>query len=507
MVGENTYCDSFRTAKVLDKAFQKYWSAPGKEFSLHFARKENKLFIEGNFKQRETALTWSEREWSELDRYLKFRTFAPGVGVPQLRMLRAYQGKSYQFSVAKQIFSGTGDERITFCEVETPILSEEFLNVQPGTQNSVLDFKTGIILTNYTDLSHPSGTEILLGLHPHAILVLEPWSNEVFRVAQTLAEQQLVVVGIRGDDPVEILFECLHRHIPDKRSFLRQIVSSFVHNRVRLNCESCSAKSIPSPQEIAQLPRELRSADFRNYRLGQGCSACKETGFRGDGGLNSIFHLSDQVIMALEAGRPYRDITRLAFESGARSVLYEAFELLLSGRTALSEIFRVVKRINPILFALEQGEKIRGEGRELDSQDFFTSEAKEATHHPSLLLVEDDYDQRETLKLVFEAAGYTVHTAANGEEGVRALRSGDKTDVVVCDYMMPRMNGEEFVRYIRSVDEHRALPVLMLTALDDENTEFQLLSSGADDFCGKGTKGKIILKRLERLRARSQNPL
>ena len=125
-----------------------------------------------------------------------------------------------------------------------------------------------------------------------------------------------------------------------------------------------------------------------------------------------------------------------------------------------------------------------------------------------LLVIEDDADQRAVLELVFKSDGYTVVMAEGGREGIEMLEDSP-VDVVICDLMMPDMSGDDVVRFIRKHPTLKETPFLMLTANDNADQEFVSLEHGADDYCSKTVKRKILLKRVEKLLERrvGKNPL
>lgn len=79
----------------------------------------------------------------------------------------------------------------------------------------------------------------------------------------------------------------------------------------------------------------------------------------------------------------------------------------------------------------------------------------------AILVIDDDPILREVASAILEEAGYLVHTACDGMEGLEVL-GAVKCDLVICDVFMPRMDGIETVRAIS--DRWPQLPVLMLTA-------------------------------------------
>ena len=82
-----------------------------------------------------------------------------------------------------------------------------------------------------------------------------------------------------------------------------------------------------------------------------------------------------------------------------------------------------------------------------------------------VLVVEDDPDSLEIVTRTLERAGHAAVPAANGWEGLLAL-DAHHIDVVVLDLMMPGLNGSAFLRIIRNDQRRKALPVIILTALN-----------------------------------------
>lgn len=108
---------------------------------------------------------------------------------------------------------------------------------------------------------------------------------------------------------------------------------------------------------------------------------------------------------------------------------------------------------------------------------------EDAEHGTSLLIVDDNIEMLDFLTRSFEK-NYRCVTATNGSE---ALKKMDKftPDLVIADEMMPVMDGLTLVRTIRNTQRLASLPVIMLTAKDDEETEMKSIKAGADLFMSK----------------------
>ncbi len=118
-----------------------------------------------------------------------------------------------------------------------------------------------------------------------------------------------------------------------------------------------------------------------------------------------------------------------------------------------------------------------------------------------VLVIDDEEDVREVLKLHLESAGYNILEAENGEDGINILRSEDNmvnVGVVLCDIRMPKVNGAECVDYLRK--EAPGVPIVMVTGYPDAEMAISFLNKGVKDYLVKpvekekllGVVGKII---------------
>jgi len=98
-----------------------------------------------------------------------------------------------------------------------------------------------------------------------------------------------------------------------------------------------------------------------------------------------------------------------------------------------------------------------------------------------LLLIEDDANLVEALKLYLQTAGYEVTAAADGREGLQKLFV-ERPDLILLDIMMPRLDGWEVCSRIREVS---SVPIIMLTARGQEAEKVRGLQMGADDYVAK----------------------
>jgi len=112
-----------------------------------------------------------------------------------------------------------------------------------------------------------------------------------------------------------------------------------------------------------------------------------------------------------------------------------------------------------------------------------------------ILLIDDERLITGPLERALKQQGYTVSVADNGQTGLELALLG-KPDIVVLDILMPEMDGWEVCRRLR---EHSAVPILMLTALNDEVDRILGLELGADDYLAKPFSTRELIARIRAL--------
>lgn len=101
-----------------------------------------------------------------------------------------------------------------------------------------------------------------------------------------------------------------------------------------------------------------------------------------------------------------------------------------------------------------------------------------------VLIVEDEAPLAEMLRYNFEAEGFRVAQADNGEEA-ELLVSEERPDLVILDWMLPGVSGIEICRRLRARMDTRSVPIVMLTARGEEGDRVRGLATGADDYVVK----------------------
>ena len=112
-----------------------------------------------------------------------------------------------------------------------------------------------------------------------------------------------------------------------------------------------------------------------------------------------------------------------------------------------------------------------------------------------ILIADDEPDILEIIKYNLQINGYNVETAKDGDEAVKKAKEY-KPDLIILDIMMPKKNGIEVCKILRTQPEFSQTVIVFLTALNDELSHVKGLEFGADDFISKPVSPNIIISKV-----------
>ncbi|MTE00661.1 phosphate regulon transcriptional regulatory protein PhoB [Paracoccus sp. YIM 132242] len=118
-----------------------------------------------------------------------------------------------------------------------------------------------------------------------------------------------------------------------------------------------------------------------------------------------------------------------------------------------------------------------------------------ARQSPCVLVVEDEGAQREVLQYNLEAEGFAVVVADNGEDALLLVQE-EQPDLMVLDWMLPKVSGIEVCRQVKADPATRSIPIIMLSARSEETDRVRGLETGADDYVVKPYSVVELMARL-----------
>lgn len=123
-----------------------------------------------------------------------------------------------------------------------------------------------------------------------------------------------------------------------------------------------------------------------------------------------------------------------------------------------------------------------------------------------ILIVDDEPDILEILKYNLDKEGYEVAVANNGEEGL-AIATEVNPDLIILDIMMPKMDGVELCRTLRTKPQFAQTLIAFLTAREEDYSHIAALDVGGDDYITKPIRPRVLISRIKALLRRSERAM
>ena len=114
-----------------------------------------------------------------------------------------------------------------------------------------------------------------------------------------------------------------------------------------------------------------------------------------------------------------------------------------------------------------------------------------------ILVIDDSPTIRKVVTSILERGGYQAAAAADGQQGLDALSNGEKFDLVLLDFVMPRMNGYQFCRAVRTHERLKSVPIVLMSAKSDRIREQFVQQTGAVDAITKPFDAQALVAVIE----------
>jgi two-component system chemotaxis response regulator CheY len=129
-----------------------------------------------------------------------------------------------------------------------------------------------------------------------------------------------------------------------------------------------------------------------------------------------------------------------------------------------------------------------------------------ASTHGRILIIEDDMDIRDVLKLQLEQGGHQVIEAKDGQEGIDLMKKGSnllQVGLIITDIRMPKVNGVEAIDYIKA--NAPSIPIMVITGYPDTELAVNLLQKGVKDYLVKPVEKDTLLSKVSAILSSKQN--
>ncbi len=290
---------------------------------------------------------------------------------------------------------------------------------------------------------------------------------------------------------------------------------------IRLLCPSCKQPATgPIPDRLRRWVPDGATL-FREV----GCPECSETGYRGRRAITEVLITTPELERRVTANESGERLAEAAREGGMKSLWDSGVQHAVRGDTSFEELLRILEMPAPpeapdgrrsregpaprrtsattavprtsgaqqaIAPARVSGPVARDEAFQL------IDEVHAGRGGKTVLIVEDEEPLRRVLRDLLERDGFHVLEANNGIQALDQIDRG-APDVVVLDLNLPQLDGFGVLSRLRSRPATAHLPVIILTAQGDEDSEVRVLEGGADDFLTKPFRPRALSARLHTL--------
>ena len=383
-------------------------------------------------------------------------------------------------------------------------------------------------------LTFPAALRSILRQDPDVILVGEVRDKETAIIAvQASLTGHMVLTTLHTNDAASSVTRLLDIGV-EAYKIAGAVKGVIAQRLLRRLCTHCKAPA------TAELPDRMHEWFPRGVELfdAAGCDQCANTGYRGRLAITEVIVTSPDFERAVVAGESAERLAEAARGAGMRGLWESGVQHALAGETTVDELLRVLEApADPSVRTTPAATPASADG-----PDSKTARPRAATplatdtkppaeprvrarHTPqsgfegasfqlvddmakapagaqkTVLLVEDELTLRRVLKDLLEREGFNVVEAA---DGVAAIDQVDRTapDIVVLDLNLPRLDGYGVLSHLRKRAATADLPVIVLTAKGDEESEVRVFEYGATDYLTKPFRPRALAARLHALLGR-----
>lgn len=356
-----------------------------------------------------------------------------------------------------------------------------------------------------------AGLRSILRQDPDIVMVGEIRDGETAQIACQAAQTgHLVLSTLHTNDAPSAVVRL--NDLGVDAFILSDSLSAIVGQRlVRKICPHCKVPDPIADGLLAQigLPGELKGMPFFK---GAGCESCRYSGYAGRIGIFEVLDVSPRVKMKITPDVAAHVLKKTASAEGFRPIFWDGIDKARQGLTTIEEVLRVAfpESAESYQDNGSKGPQASGtvKSRPVESADETAVAASEpalSAIRPKKILVADDSEIVVKLLVnILESQNYNAISAGNGVDALK-LAHKEKPDLILTDLLMPEMSGLELIGKLRSELSTRLIPVIVISAKDEVDSEVKLIEAGADDYLTKPVDAKRLLARVNRLLNRSGN--
>jgi len=348
-------------------------------------------------------------------------------------------------------------------------------------------------------INFADGLRSILRQDPDIVMVGEIRDSETAVIAFQAAQTgHMVLSTLHTNDAPSAVIRLMDLGI-DPFLVSASLIAVIGQRLVRKICPACKVTDSIPPEQMEAIRPYMSQGEPATFWRGAGCEACQFSGYSGRLGLFEVLMITPSLRRKISTHLSAVELKDAAESEGFRTITMDGITKAMQGLTTIDEIFRTappeVKRSTsaPAADAAAQEDSA-------SEEPYFAkpTPAMRSASPKRILVVDDSAVIRKLVTHYLEAEGYLVAAAENGLDGLK-MASMEKPDLIISDFLMPKMDGLEFIKKLKSQLSTRFIPVIMLTAKDEVESEVEVIDAGADDYLTKPVIPKRLLVRVNRL--------
>jgi len=405
-----------------------------------------------------------------------------------------------------------------------------------------LDGINQIQINEAAGITFASSLRSILRQDPNVVLVGEIRDHETAEIAfQASQTGHLVLSTLHTNNTVATITRLSDIGV-EKFLISSSLIGIVAQRLIRKLCTQCREPYQPDENLLSRLG--IPPGDYTFYKE-VGCEECGFTGYQGRVAIFEILQVTKEIKELIAQNRSESEIIHAALSNGMKTLASAGIEKVIAGISSLDEVERVTSFGN-ISDAVcpECSKKISKEfaacpycgfvishvcsncQQQIDanwstcpycstptkasaanvSQPTAAASAPQAAMGKSpdklrILVADDEPDVRQIVSATFKQGPYEIIEAADGSEALEKVYR-EAPDLIITDVMMPNMNGFDLCRKLRSNLKTGSIPIMMLTAKADLDSEVEGLDAGADDYLIKPIEPLRLAVRVKALMER-----
>lgn len=420
------------------------------------------------------------------------RLFQEAISKPQGIILVTGPTGSGKSSTLYTALRKLNTPKVNIVTVEDPVEFDI-----PGINQVQINPKAGITFA--------AGLRSILRQDPDIVMVGEIRDSETATIAFQAAQTgHLVLSTLHTNDAPSAVTRLLDMGI-DSFIIADSLVCVIGQRLVRGICPKCKAVDPLSPKIVEQIKPFYPLEPNQKFWKGLGCEACQFSGYAGRMGIFEVLMITPSIREILDKNVSGVQIRKVAEREGFTVLSKDGISKAVRGLTTIEEVMRVAPP------ELEEDAEKGMAAAPLPSKVLPVVETPEPVveepveagtdRRVKILIVDDNIVILKVLRSILESNDYTVVSATNGNEALKAVHL-EKPDLIITDYMMPEMDGKQLIQKLKAQLATRYIPIIMLTSKDEVDSEVEVIDAGADDYMVKPANPKRLIARIKRLLAR-----